>query len=42
MGLQNSIPEKWGRYGDVVVVGIGAADAATAITAHTGGTRVDL
>ncbi|MFC1905088.1 FAD-dependent oxidoreductase [Chloroflexota bacterium] len=35
-----SLPEKWDREFDVVVVGYGAAGAATAITAHDAGASV--
>ncbi|MFC1935365.1 FAD-binding protein [Chloroflexota bacterium] len=38
--LQTPLPEKWHRQTDVVVVGYGAAGAATAITAHDAGAGV--
>ena len=40
MGLQPSIKKKWDMRADVVVVGLGAAGAATAITAHDLGAEV--
>ena len=40
MKLQPSLPEKWHRQTDVVVVGYGGAGAATAITAHDAGVGV--
>lgn len=40
MELKASLPEKWDREVDVVVVGYGAAGATTAITAHDAGARV--
>lgn len=40
MELEPLLPEKWDREADVVVVGYGAAGAATAITAHNAGARV--
>lgn len=40
MELKPSLPERWDREADVVVVGYGAAGAATAITAHDAGARV--
>ena len=40
MELKRSLPDKWDREVDVVVVGFGAAGAATAITAHDAGARV--
>ena len=40
MELQDTLPEKWDMVADVVVVGFGAAGAATAITAHDAGARV--
>ncbi len=40
MELKPSFPEKWDREADVVVVGYGAAGAATAITSHDVGARV--
>ena len=35
-----TLPERWDREADVVVVGFGAAGMATAITAHEAGARV--
>jgi succinate dehydrogenase/fumarate reductase flavoprotein subunit len=40
MERRPAIPEKWNREADIVVVGYGAAGAATAITAHDAGARV--
>ncbi len=40
MEIESSLPEKWDRETDVVVIGYGAAGAATAITAHDAGARV--
>ena len=40
MELQDTLPGKWDVVADVVVVGFGAAGAATAITAHDAGARV--
>lgn len=40
MEPQTLLPEKWDRETDVVVVGYGAAGAATAITAHDSSARV--
>lgn len=40
MELPHSRPDTWHRQADVVVVGYGAAGAATAITAHDAGARV--
>ncbi|MFC1987291.1 FAD-dependent oxidoreductase [Chloroflexota bacterium] len=40
MGPKYSLPERWDREADVVVVGYGAAGAATAITAHDAGAKV--
>ncbi|MCI0846533.1 MAG: FAD-dependent oxidoreductase [Chloroflexi bacterium] len=40
MELKRSLPDKWDREVDVVVVGFGAAGAATAITAQDAGARV--
>ena len=40
MELRDTLPEKWDIAADVVVVGFGAAGAATAITAHDAGARV--
>ncbi|MBI2171139.1 MAG: FAD-dependent oxidoreductase [Chloroflexi bacterium] len=40
MERQPTIPVTWDRQADVVVVGFGAAGAATAITAHDAGARV--
>ena len=40
MELEQSLPEKWDMEADVIVVGFGAAGAATAITAHDAGARV--
>ena len=42
MELQPSLPEQWDLEADVVVVGFGAAGAATAITAQTLGANVLL
>ena len=40
MELKSSVPEKWDREADVVVVGYGGAGAVTAITAHDAGAEV--
>ena len=40
MGLEPSTGKKWDMQADVVVVGYGAAGAATAITAHDLGAKV--
>ena len=40
MELRDTLPEKGDIAADVVVVGFGAAGAATAITAHDAGARV--
>ncbi|MBI4192656.1 MAG: FAD-dependent oxidoreductase [Betaproteobacteria bacterium] len=40
MKSKTLLPEKWAKEADVVVVGYGAAGAATAITAHDAGARV--
>ena len=40
MELEASLPENWDIQADVVVVGFGAAGAATAITAHDLGAKV--
>ena len=42
MELQFTLPEKWDKEADVVVVGYGAAGASAAITAHDNGARVLL
>jgi succinate dehydrogenase/fumarate reductase flavoprotein subunit len=40
MKLPDSLLKKWDRDADVVVVGYGAAGAATAITARDAGAKV--
>jgi succinate dehydrogenase/fumarate reductase flavoprotein subunit len=42
MTEQPWLPAAWDRQADVVVVGFGAAGAATAITAHDAGAKVVL
>jgi succinate dehydrogenase/fumarate reductase flavoprotein subunit len=42
MAEQPWLPQTWDRQADVVVVGFGAAGAATAITAYEAGAKVLL
>jgi succinate dehydrogenase/fumarate reductase flavoprotein subunit len=42
MSEQPWLPATWDRQADVVVVGFGAAGAATAITAYDAGAKVIL
>ena len=40
MPINGNLPDKWDKQADVVVIGFGAAGAATAITAQDAGASV--